>query len=233
MTALAAAPSPSQAPFPNLRVLAADVATAAVPGITAALSLAPQLARLCLLIPGEDPRHVLPAFSLLAPTLRELRHEFDTDAPLRRDELLSLRMLSRLRELVLQPLRRQKFFFFVRAPELTDDDLVHLLAGLLMLRRFVFNVRGGWAVNEFAHYDDGLLQRIGHAAPLLEELALFGNYSVQALEPLAPTQAFPCLERLMVCRISLTPPDPPGDYEAENVGGGGNSDVEDYIEDLE
>jgi hypothetical protein len=208
-SASAAAPSPLR--FPNLQQLTADVRRAAVPAITAALTHAPLLTRLSFLVPSLYPRGVMPSIGVLAATLQELHLEFDTDAQLECDEILSLRALTELRELVIQPPMNKMFFFLVRAPGFTDVDLVHLLAALPKLRRFHFGVRASW----WPDGDDGLLWRIGQAAPLLEELGLAGSYSVQMLELSVPPPAFSYLQTLILCGFSLALA--PSDADREEI----------------
>jgi hypothetical protein len=196
------ADAPPQPLLQKLRVLTADVRCLHVPAIAAALAHAPLLTSLAMYVPGEKPRGAMRAIGVLAATLQLLQLEFDADAVLHGSEILTLRTLTQLGELVIQPPMNRTFCFLVAAPEFTDADLVHLLTGLPELRRFVYGGTAGWWENN----DRRLLQRIGHAAPLLEELGLAGSYSVQALEPLAPTPAFPCLQTLLLCKISLALP---------------------------
>jgi hypothetical protein len=198
--AVAAAPSPPL--LPNLRVLTADVRRADVTAITAALRHAPLLTSVALLVPGEDARGVLPAMGVLAAALQLLQLEFDADTVLPAAEIQTLRALNDLRELVLQPPLNRTFCFLVVAPDFTDAHLAHLLAGLPKLRRFVFGGKAGWWKDVHGRY----LERLGHAAPLLEELCLAGSYGVQALNPLAPAPAFPFLQTLVLCQLSLVHP---------------------------
>lgn len=128
--------------------------------------------------------------------------EFDANVGLYANDLRSLRALTQLRELVIQPPMNTTFCFLVAAPGFTAADLVHLLAGLPQLRRFVYGGMARW----WTYSEERLLQRIGHAAPRLEELGLAGSYKVQELEPGTPTPAFPCLRSLMLCQISLALP---------------------------
>jgi hypothetical protein len=197
-----AADAATQPPFPSLRVLTADAQRSHVAPIVAALRHAPLLTSLALLVPGERSRDVLPTLGALAATLQLVQLEFDADVGLHADDLRSLRALTQLRELVVQPPMNKTFCFLVAAPGFSGADLVHLLEGLPKLRRFVFGGVARWWKE-----DDGrLLQRVGLAAPLLEELGLAGSYSVQALEPGTPTPAFPCLRSLILCGISLALP---------------------------
>ncbi len=192
---------PSQTRFQNLRMFTAHVKRSHVPTLTTALQHAPLLTHVSLLIPSYDPYGALAAFSALAATLQGLQLEFNDDAELRRHELLALRTLTELRELTLQPPMHKSFYFLARARDFTDADLVHLLSGLPKLRRFMFGVRTGRDPTT----DGLLLLRIGNAAPLLEELGLAGSVTVQGLDPLAPTAAFPCLQMLIMCHLLPAP----------------------------
>ncbi len=204
-----AAAAPTQPCFQQLRALTADAQHTHVASITAALLHAPLLTSLTLLVPDARPRGVLPALGALAATLQRVQLEFCYNVVLHTAELQSLRALTLLRELVLQPPIDMTFSSLVKAPEFTEADLVQLLAGLPKLRRFVFGGMARWW-----HDGDGaLLQHIGDVAPLLEELGLAGSYSVQALKPGTPTPAFPCLRTLILDEILLALPSSVADEE--------------------